>query len=295
VQVTETMVTNPLGACTWLWTAPFSDADAGLAARVADFGFGVLEVCVEDADLVTAEALAAAARDAGVVLSVCGAFGPDRDLAHRDPGPQQNALDYIGRLVDLAAAVGSPHVCGPMYSAVGKARLDDPDDRAAERRRSVENLKHAAERAAAGGVRLAIEPLNRYETDMVNTTQQGLELCDAIGADNVGLLLDTYHMNIEEKSIGAAIRAAGDRVFHFHSCENDRGTPGTGHIPWADVFSALADIGYRGQIVIESFTPAVREIARAVSLWRPLDAAGDDLAAAGLRFLQSALAAAAQR
>jgi D-psicose/D-tagatose/L-ribulose 3-epimerase len=226
---------------------------------------------------------------------VFGASVPNRDLAHRDPGPQQNALDYIGRLVDLAAAVGSPHVCGPMYSAVGKARLDDPDDRAAERRRSVENLKHAAERAAASGVRLAIEPLNRYETDMVNTAQQGLELCDAIGADNVGLLLDTYHMNIEEKSIGAAIRAAGDRVFHFHSCENDRGTPGTGHIPWADVFSALADIGYRGQIVIESFTPAVREIARAVSLWRPLDAAGDDLAAAGLRFLQSALAAAAQR
>ncbi len=286
----ETQVTNPLGACTWLWTAPFSDADAGLAGRVARLGFDVLEVCVEDPDLVTAEALAAAAAEAGVALSVCGAFGPDRDLAHPDRRPQENALEYIGRLADLAAAVGSPHVCGPMYSAVGKARLEDPQDRTAERRRSVENLKRAAARAAAVGVRLAIEPLNRYETDMVNTVEQGLELCDSVGAENVGLLLDTYHMNLEEKSLGDAIRAAGDRVFHFHACENDRGTPGTGHIPWADGFAALAEIGYAGQVVIESFTPAVKEIARAVSLWRPLDASGDELAAGGLRFLQAALA-----
>jgi D-psicose/D-tagatose/L-ribulose 3-epimerase len=292
VPVTEIMVTNPLGACTWLWTAPFSDADAALAQHVADLGFDVLEVCIETVDGVSAETLGGAAREAGVGLSVCGAFGPDRDLAHRDPAPRQTALDYIGRLADLAAAVGSPHVCGPMYSAVGKPRLDDAGARAAERRRSVENLKRAAERAAAVGVRLAIEPLNRYETDMVNTVEQGLELCDSVGAENVGLLLDTYHMNIEEKSLGDAIRAAGDRVFHFHSCENDRGTPGTGHIPWTDAFAALADIGYGGQVVIESFTPAVKEIARAVSLWRPLDASGDDLAAGGLRFLRSALAAA---
>jgi D-psicose/D-tagatose/L-ribulose 3-epimerase len=109
----------------------------------------------------------------------------------------------------------------------------------------------------------------------------------------VGLLLDSYHMNIEEKSLGDAIRLAGDRLFHFHSCENDRGTPGTGHVPWSDAFAAMAEINYGGQIVIESFTPAVREIARAVSLWRPLDASGDELAAGGLAFLRSAAAAAA--
>jgi D-psicose/D-tagatose/L-ribulose 3-epimerase len=139
---------------------------------------------------------------------------------------------------------------------------------------------------------LAIEPLNRYETDMINTVEQGLELCAAVDAENVGLLLDTYHMNIEEKSMGDAIRTAAGRLFHFHACENDRGTPGTGHIPWADAFEALSDIGYTGHVVIESFTPAVTEIARAVSLWRPLDASGDELAAAGLRFLETALAAA---
>ncbi len=282
-------MTNPLGACTWLWTAPFSDADTGLAQRVSDLGFDVLEVCIEDTGRVSADALQAAGREANVAFSVCGAFGPDRDLAHRDPGPRENALRYIEWLVQLAAAVGSPHVCGPMYSAVGKPRLEDPEDRTAERRRSIENLKRAADGAAQRGVRLAVEPLNRYETDMVNTVEQGLQLCDEVGADNIGLLLDTYHMNIEEKSLGDAIRAAGDRVFHFHSCENDRGTPGTGHIPWSDAFAALAEIGYAGQVVIESFTPAVKEIARAVSLWRPLDADGDELAAAGLRFLKDSL------
>ena len=120
-------------------------------------------------------------------------------------------------------------------------------------------------------------------------------MCDAVGVENVGLLLDTYHMNIEEKSLGDAIRLAGERVFHFHSCENDRGTPGTGHVPWSDAFAALTDIGYGGQVVIESFTPAVKEITRAVSLWRPLDASGDELAAGGLAFLRSGLATAWQQ
>jgi D-psicose/D-tagatose/L-ribulose 3-epimerase len=280
---------NPLGACTWLWTSPFSDVQAGLAARVAGLGFDVLEVCIEGTEGVSAEAVGAAAADAGVAISVCGAFGPDRDLAHADPGPRQAAQDYIAWCVELAAAVGSPHVCGPMYSAVGKARLEDPSDRAAERRRSVEGLKRAADHAGQRGVRLAVEPLNRYETDMVNTVAQGLDLCAEVGEDSLGLLLDTYHMNIEEKLLGAAIREAGDRLFHFHACENDRGTPGTGHVPWDEVFSALRETGYTGQVVIESFTPAVREIARAVLLWRPLDAEGDDLAAAGRSFLERGL------
>jgi len=248
----------------------------------------VLEVCVEDPSLVSPDALRAAGEEAGIAYSICGAFGPDRDLAHEDPERRRNALDYLDRLFALAAAVGSPHVCGPAYSAVGKERRPD-DARPAERARVVDGLKEAAERAAGYGVLLALEPLNRYETDLVNTAEQGVELCDEIGADNVGLLLDTYHLNIEEKSVGDALRLAGDRLFHVHACENDRGTPGTGHVPWDEVFAALRDAGYDRQLVIESFTPLVKEIARAVSLWRPLDAEGDALAAGGFRFLHGQL------
>jgi D-psicose/D-tagatose/L-ribulose 3-epimerase len=173
-----------------------------------------------------------------------------------------------------------------MYSAVGRARSDDPR---ADWRRAVDGLKRAAEHAGGHGIRLAVEPLNRYETDLVNTVEQGLQLCAEVGSDAVGLLLDTYHVNIEEKSPGDAFRLAGERLFHIHACENDRGTPGTGHLEWADIFAALGDAGYRGQIVIESFTPAVQSIARAVSLWRPLDAEGDALAIGGLRFLRESL------
>jgi D-psicose/D-tagatose/L-ribulose 3-epimerase len=279
------------GVCTWIWTSPLRDADVlPLAERARGLGFDVLEVCIEDPGLVSPQVLADARERTGIALSVCGAFGPDRDLAHAEPGPRENAAAYLDRLVELAAACGSPHVCGPMYSAVGKAHPHEPQERQREWDRAVAGIRAAAERAAARGVRLAIEPLNRYETDIVNTAEQALALCANVGADNVGLLLDTYHLNIEEKSTGDAIRAAGDRLFHVHACENDRGTPGTGHVPWPEVFAALRDIGYGGQMVIESFTPAVVEIARAVSLWRALDAEGDELAAGGLAFLRQSVA-----
>ncbi|HEY0417039.1 MAG TPA: sugar phosphate isomerase/epimerase [Gaiellaceae bacterium] len=279
-----------LGVCTWVWTAPLRDADVTpLAERARRLGFDVLEVCVEDPALVSADALAAARDQTGVAYSVCGAFGPDRDLAHAETAPRRRAADYLARLTELAAAVGSPHVCGPMYSSVGKAHPPEPAEARREWERAVEGVGAVADRAAAAGVRLAIEPLNRYETDLLNTAEQGVAFCADVGRENVGLLLDTYHLNIEEKSLGEAIRTAAGRLFHVHACENDRGTPGTGHVPWAEVFDALRDVGYDGQVVIESFTPAVKEIARAVSLWRPLDADGDDLAAGGLGFLRQSL------
>ena len=281
---------NPIGACTWIWTSPFSDAEAGLAAHVAELGFDVLEICIEDPALVHAEPLREAGEAAGIVYSVCGAYGPDRDFAADDPAFRENAFEYTRSLIELAADAGAPVVVGPMYSAVGKERGADP---ATEWRRAVDGIKRAAEVAEEHGVRLAVEPLNRYETDLVNTAEQGLGLCDEVGSDAVGLLLDTYHLNIEEKHPADAIRLAGDRLFHFHACENDRGTPGTGHIEWESVLGALGDIGYEGHLVIESFTPKVVAIARAVSLWRPLDAEGDALASAGLSFLRSALRSAA--
>jgi D-psicose/D-tagatose/L-ribulose 3-epimerase len=280
-----------VGVCTWVWTAPLRDADVlPLAERARGLGFDVLELCVEDPELVSADELVAAREHTGIAYSVCGAFGPDRDLAHADEAPRRAAAEYLRRLIDLAAAVGSPHVCGPMYSAVGKAHPTEPAEAQREWERAVAGVRAVAEQAAAAGVRLALEPLNRFETDLVNTTEQGLAFCADVGAANVGLLLDTFHLNIEEKSVGGAIRAAGERLFHVHACENDRGTPGTGHVPWREVADALRAIGYDGQLVIESFTPAVEAIARAVCFWRPLDAEGDSLAAGGLAFLRESVA-----
>jgi D-psicose/D-tagatose/L-ribulose 3-epimerase len=280
---------NQIGASTWIWTSPFSDTDLGLVARAKALGFDVLEIAVEDPEAFSAAAVRDAGEEAGVSFTVCGAMGPDRDLSHDDPAIRENAVAYVKRCIEIAAELNAPHFVGPLYSAVGKTRMLEPRAREAQRKLAVESLKTAADHAAAHGVSLGIEPLNRFETDLVNTAEQVLELVDRVDSDHVGVLLDTFHMNIDEKSISAAVHLVGDRLLQVHTCENDRGTPGTGHFPWADLFEALREIDFRGPLVIESFTPGIEEIAKAVSLWRPLDAPSDELARNGAAFLRASL------
>lgn len=279
-------MTIHFGLSSFLLASPFSDQDQAAFVRTAAFGYDIIEVCVEDPNLITADAVRRHATEAGLQVSICGAFGPGRDLSSTDSDERRQAQAYLRTCIDLAADVGSPHVAGPMYAVTGQARLLEPDERHAQFRRAAVGIAEAAEYATSRGIRLAIEPLNRFETDVVNTVEQGLELCELVGSPDVGLLLDTFHMNIEEKNFGDAIRAAGSRVFHVQIAENDRGVPGSGHVPWNEVFAALADISYRGQIVVESFLPTVREIARAVSLWRPVASSMDEIASGGLDLLR---------
>ena len=279
----------PLGLSTFVLASPFSDADLRLFGKVKSFGYDQVEVCIEDPGRLTASAVAKAAAEEGLSVLVCGAFGPDRDISHEDEQRRRGGTGYLRHCVDFAAAVGSPLVSGPMYAPTGQARLLDAGARAAQWARATESLAQVAEHARAANVRLAVEPLNRFETDLVNTVEQGIRLCADVGADNVGLLLDTFHMNIEEKSLPAAITTAGPRVFHFQASENDRGTPGSGHIAWEEIVAALRGIDYAGSVVVESFLPTVQEIARAVSLWRPVADSMDALAADSVRFLRPLL------
>ena len=274
------------GASSFIWESPFGDDKIYLAKHVAELGFEVLEICIENPTRVSAPVIRSAVEEAGVGLSVCGAFGPERDISHEDSELRQSGIDYLKFCVDLAAEVGSPNVVGPMYSATGKTRLLSDNEREQQRNWAARSLREVGFYAGERGVDLAIEPLNRFETDFVNVVEQGLDLCERIGLENVGLLLDTFHMNIEEKSIPDAIRTAGSHLFHFHACENDRGVPGLGHIEWEETFSALEDVGYDDMVVIESFTPEIKEIARAVSMWRPVAPSGDGLARDGLVFLR---------
>ncbi|WP_066285204.1 sugar phosphate isomerase/epimerase family protein [Arthrobacter sp. B6] len=278
------------GVSTFILVSPFTDKDVDQFDVAKEMGYDLIEVCIEDPAVVSAEALKKASERTGLPVSICGAFGPDRDVSHEDPQKRRQGIDYLKLCVDIAQAVGSPHVAGPMYSATGKARLLPPEERQQQRQWAADSLREVADYASERGVTLAIEPLNRFETDLVNTVEQGLELCELIGRDNVGLMLDTFHMNIEEKNIGAAITAAGDKVFHFQVSENDRGTPGSGHVPWSETFDALKTINYQGSIVVESFLPTVEEIAKAVSLWRPVAPSMDALARDGLTFLRRELA-----
>jgi D-psicose/D-tagatose/L-ribulose 3-epimerase len=177
-----------------------------------------------------------------------------------------------------------------MYSAVGKAHLEDSESRDREWILSVSELRELADYAYGKGIKLAIEPLNRFETDMINTVSQGMAFIKDVGRENIGFHLDTFHMHLEEKSSPDAIRMAGDKIFHFHACENDRGVPGTGQVHWKEIAPALQSVNYQGPIVIESFTSQVKEIARAVSIWREIAPSQDAIAQQGLQFLRSLFA-----
>jgi D-psicose/D-tagatose/L-ribulose 3-epimerase len=280
------------GVNTFIWRSPFATPhDLDLVEHAADLGADVFEVAVEDPDLIDAAALGAALRRRGLSPVVCGAFGPGRDVGDPDPAVRASTLAYLARLTALAEALGAGVVAGPAYGSVGLARPLDDAARRAERDRVVASLREAAVDAAGRGVRLALEPLNRFETDRVNTVEQGLRLCDDVGHEAVGLHLDTFHMHLEERDSGAAVRAAAaaGRLFHVHACENDRGVPGRGQVAWRAVADALTDVGYDGDVVIESFTPAVLSIAGAVCLWRPVAPDQDTIAREGLDFLRGLL------
>jgi D-psicose/D-tagatose/L-ribulose 3-epimerase len=273
------------GASTFIWASPFSNATLDLVDKVAGMGFDLIEICVEDPATIDPKAIRQRAEAAGIRTTVCGAFGPDRDMSSDDPAVRRNAIDYVNTCSDIAQTLGADIVVGPMYSAVGRTRMAEPEERAAQRALAAEGIREAAVYAQERGVRLGIEPLNRFETDLINTVDQGVVLVEEVGRPNVGLLLDTFHMNIEERDIPAALRRAGPHIFEFHACSSDRGTPGKDHLPWPEMASALRDAGFDGPVVIEAFTPSIKEIAKAVSIWRPLADSEDTLASDGLAHL----------
>ena len=279
-----------IGASTFIWVSPFSGDTIDLINKVKNFGFDLIEICIEDPDTINTELIRRALAEARLGVSICGAFGPTRDMSADSATIRDEAMGYACRCIDIAAELGSAVVVGPMYAGVGNTRMLEPAARRRQWAFAVESLARVADHAAERGIKLALEPLNRFETDLVNTVEQALGLVTDIGRDNVGLLLDTFHMNIEEKSIPDAIRRAGERIFEFHACSSDRGTPGEDHLPWVQIAAALGDAAYAGSIVIEAFTPKIKEIAKAVSLWRPLAESEDALARNGLRHLRQVFA-----
>ena len=275
---------NPIGVNSWVWVSPPTDtAVMEIAPRVKAMGFDLLELGVEhpgDWDPArVAEILAA--NDLGA--SVCAAMGPGRDLT--DPTTIASTQDYIRTCIDAAATIGSNVVAGPMYTPVGKTWRMDDAERATAIDRLVEALRPLADYAGERDVHLAIEPLNRFETSFLNTAAQTMEVVDRVDSPAIGVLLDTFHMNIEEKDQATPIRLVGDKLAHFHACGNDRGAPGADHISWETITAALHEIGYDGAVVIESFTPDNQTIARAAAIWRPLAETQDALARDGLAFL----------
>jgi len=275
------------GVNSFVWVSPCTTgAVKELAPKVKSMGFDILEIACENPELLDLQSIKKVLIENELSTVVCGVLGPDRNLCNFDPKIRENARKYILWLIDAAAELGAEVVCGPLYSSVGKAHLDDRDDRRREWELSVAEMRGLADQAGKKRIKLALEPLNRFETDMINTVSQGIKFINDVGRENVGFHLDTFHMHLEEKSSPEAIRLAGDKIFHFHACENDRGVPGTGQVHWREIAPAVKDAHYQGPVVIESFTAEVKEIARAVNIWREIAPSQDAIALQGLQFLK---------
>ena len=276
-----------IGINTWVWVSPLTDAVVGdVLAHVADLGFDAVELPLEDVGDLSVDVVKAALERTGLSAYVVGAMAPGRDLVATGATSVAATQDYLRACIDLAHGVGAPAVCGPFYSSTGRVWRLSVEERLAAYAEWRANIAPVADHAGERGVVLGIEPLNRYETSLVNTVTQGLELLEGVPT-TVGLALDSYHLNIEERSSADAIRAAGDRLVHLQVCGSDRGAPGGDQTDWSALLAALDDVGYPGPLNIESFTADNASIATAASIWRPLAPTQDDLARDGLAFLRS--------
>lgn len=274
----------------WVWTSPVdTETIEKLAPHVKKMGFDWFEIPLEAIGDVDYERAGKFLSDQGMGVSTCAAMGPDRDLIHEDAAIRENGMAYIKQGIDATQALGGTNFAGPIYSAVGRTWQQTPAERAHDLDVLVANLKVLSAYAGDKGVILCLEPLNRFETSFINVADQVIEVVDRVDHPACQILLDTFHMNVEEKNLGDAIRRAGKRVKHFHACENDRGAPGSGHVPWDSVAAALKEIHYDGPVVIESFTPKVKSIARAAAIWREFEASPDVLAEKGGKFLRQLL------
>lgn len=279
-----------IGINTWVWTAPLTTEKVEeLVPSVAEMGFDWIEFPLENPGDFSYARANELVREYGLGVSTCAAMGPDRDLIHVNTAVQKSGVAYIQHAIEATQAIGATNLVGPIYSAVGRTWQATADERARDLDTLVKHLRTLATYAAEHNVVLGIEPLNRFETSFINTHEQVIELVDRVDHPACKVMLDTFHMNIEEKSLGAAIRATGQRLCHLHTCENDRGAPGSGHVAWNSVAQALRDIGYDGPVVIESFTAEVKSIAKAAAIWRKLASTQDALAADGLAFLRKLL------
>ncbi|WP_149242404.1 sugar phosphate isomerase/epimerase family protein [Dyadobacter sp. 32] len=279
------------GASTFIWVSPFSTENVDLLTKVKNMGYDIIEIAVEDTKLIDWTFIKEVARDLALKITISGAFGPERDISSTNPAYRKLGKEYIIDCIKIAEDVESPIFGGPLYSAVGKTRLVSNEQKMQERDWCVETLVEVGRIAADSGVVLGLEPLNRFETDMVNTVDQALSIVREVGSPSLKIVLDTFHANIEEKDIPASVRKIGKELLcHVQGNESDRGTPGTGHLEWEGIRDALVEIGYNGAVVIETFGQPSKELAKAACIWRPLANSADELASEGLAFYKQLFA-----
>lgn len=278
------------GVSTWLWESPFNTETIALFPKISEMGFDLVEIPIEDPELINGPLVKQALLDNGLKAVVCGAFGPTKDLTHEDPAVHDNCFRYLEKCFELCNLWEVDFMAGPMYAAVGKARMLSPEQRKLEWDLAVRNIQKVCTMAGDHGLSIALEPLNRFESDMINTAADVMRFIADVNHSSAKVLLDGFHMTIEEGNIEEAIKTVGNKLIHVQVSENHRGIPGTGLTPWNDMARGLKSIGYKGAMVIESFTPEIKELAAAVCIWKNLAIDQDEFASKGIEFLKKTFA-----
>ena len=270
------------GVHTSMWTMHWDRAGAERTVpAAAAYGMDFIEIALLNTAIVDAPHTRALLESHGM-RAVCSLGLPEGKWASVDPDA---AIAHLTDAIDTAAEMGAEALSGVTYGGIGERTGLPPTQ--AEYDNIARALEAAAKHAKARGLLLGIEPVNRYETHLLNTGAQAREMIERVGADNMFIHLDTYHMNIEEKGAANGILDAREHLRYIHLSESDRGTPGEGTCDWDEVFAALAAIGFRGGLAMESFINMPPEVAYGLAVWRPVAASFEEVMDKGLPFLRN--------
>lgn len=283
---------NTLGVHALVWAG---DVDHQSVEKIVinskKAGYGLVEFSLHDTRQLDVGRTRALLEQESIQVACSRGLRFDADVSSDDPAIVANGVALLKESLKVAHGLGAKYFCGGLYSAFGKYHQPVT---ALGRRHVVESLKQVADVAAGYGITLGLEIVNRYESNVVNTTEQALSILDQVNADNLKVHLDIYHMNIEENDFFTPVLACGDRLGYVHIGENHRGYLGQGHLDFASFFHALAHIGYQGPITFESFSSAVvaEGLSVDLSIWRNLWSDSMDLATHARAFMQQHLHAA---
>jgi D-psicose/D-tagatose/L-ribulose 3-epimerase len=272
-----------------LWTTHVTDELFPLFGKLKQAGFDGVEIPLFGGDTAHYKKVRKVLDDLGLACTAVTVANPAANPISPDPGLRKAGLDHIKWALEMEAILGGTHLCGPYHSPLGVFSGTGPT--ADEKRWGAEVLHKAAEAAKRVNITLAIEYLNRFECYFLTTAADTRALVKQVNHPNFRMMYDTFHANIEEKQIGQVIRSVADSFVHVHISENDRGTPGTGHVAWDETFQALRQVGYDGWMTIEAFGRALPDLAAATKVWRDLFPSAEEVYTQGIRFIKEKWAA----
>lgn len=268
-----------------LWTANVDESMFPLLEQIKSWGYDGVELPVFDFNGDRFSQVGAKLKELGLGATAVTVCTPEANPISPEASVRAAGLARLKQAIDMCAASGATHLCGPIHSALGEFTGQGRTDN--EWNWGKETLSQAADHAQANGVTLVTEYLNRFECYFLNCAEDTARFCREVNHPNLKMMYDTFHANIEEKSPGAAIKACADQLVHVHISENDRSTPGTGGINWEANFAGLKEVGYDGWMMIEAFGLALPELAAATKIWRRMYQSEEQLARDGLAFMKA--------